>query len=594
MTTEPANQEILQRFLAIETRPELAALIGVSDRELCHVLYGRKERSKYRTFEIPKKRGGTRSISAPPARLKNLQARLAELLYDVSRPRGCVHGFARGRSIVTNAEKHCGKRYVLNLDLKDFFPTIHLGRVAGVFRNPPFKLPAPVATVIGQIACKSTGQLPQGAPTSPVISNLVCGPLDTALQRLAQANGCFYSRYVDDLSFSTNRNPFPDDLGRVHADGTLTPGAPLAETISNQGFEINSEKVWLRSRSEHQEVTGLTVNEFPNVNRRSIKQTRAILHNWDITSLPEAAQVFSRKYSPGRNADEEAFRRFVHGRLSFIRMVRGKDDPVYRRLATKLAFIEEKHPPDSGGAGPSPMRGLPTGAVVWQRVYERLRKHLYVLHVSRSSTADFSADAFGTAFAYDRDELATAGHNLDVGDIRAEDLSRPGDLIAPMSVKLRNDPLGLDCGLVRLPPNPSRTWPGQIPTQERIPEVGEEVAAIGYPRVGLRQTEPVFYPGVVSSLVRNLGNDVQFIQVSFRHEPGLSGAPLVDKRGYVLGIVVENVEQKAEPREDAERNQVEQPRGSVEHSQVMPIGYLHRLRHDEWKGIGFKQALEGL
>ena len=580
---------IRQRFLALGSRAELAAVIGVSDRHLCHVLYGSRERSKYRTFEIPKKKGGTRTISAPPSRLGSLQSKLAEVLYSVFEPRECAHGFARGRSIVSNAAKHCGRNYVLNIDLKDFFPGIHLGRVRGIFEKPPFGLPSAVAKVIGQIACDDAGRLPQGSPLSPIISNMVCGALDTALQRCAQRNACFYTRYVDDLTFSTDRSSMPEDLGSVGSDGTFcVEGSRLESLIEEQGFKVNPEKVWLRSRREHQEVTGLTVNEFPNVTRRLVRQTRAILHNWDTSSLAEAAETFSKKYTPGQPADEEAFRCFVQGRLSFIRMVRGKDDPVYRRLATKHAFIEERLPPDPGGAGPSPLRGLSEDAVGWQRVYDRLRKHIFRLQLIPSSSSDSQARyAGGTAFAYGKAlQLATAGHNLDGQNVEVFDIWQlPEDPIIPGSAKWQCHPDGLDCGLIKLKPSVRLKWRGQIPTQERIPEVGEEVAAIGYPPVARRQTAPILYTGVVAALARGYDEKTQFIQVSFRQDPGLSGSPLIDRRGFVLGIVIENTSQPGVAGADQERAEGKGSGKTVQHGQVLPIGYLHRLRKDPWKVI---------
>ncbi len=455
----------------------------------------------------------------------------------------------------------------MNIDLEDFFPTIHLGRVRGVFTSPPFNMPPAIATVIGQIACDTDGKLPQGAPTSPIVSNLVCGPLDTSLQRLAQSNGSFYPRYADDMSFSTNRSKFPDDLGHRLPGGTFSVGPHLRSLIVSHGFRINFHKVWLRTSAEHQEVTGLTVNEFPNITRRVIRQTRAILHNWDTTSLGQAAQVFSQKCTSGQPTGEDAFKRFVHGRLSFIGMVRGPDDPVYRRLATKLAFIEKRTPPDSGGAGPAPLRGGQATTSGWQRVYDRLREHLYLLQLDHAQSDEFAADQLGTAFGYERDLLITAGHNLDGFDVRAMDHSLPENGITPIKVKFLNEPHGVDCGLITLPPNSRRGWPGQIPTQERIPQVGEEVATIGYP------------PRCpAAALVRSLRGDVQFIQVNFRQDPGLSGSPLVDKRGYVLGIVVENALQKPKRTGIDE----EASSASTEHGQVLPLGYVHRLRQIDW------------
>jgi RNA-directed DNA polymerase len=171
----------LERLQQATSLEDLAFLLNYTPKGLAFVLYKIDRHRKYRTFEIPKAGGGKRKIQAPDDQLKLLQRRLADLLMnclgevEAQNPdrRRVSHAFHKGRSIVTNASAHCRRRYVLNLDLKDFFGTINFGRVRGFFiadRN--FKLSESVATIIAQIACHENA-LPQGAPCSPVISNLI-------------------------------------------------------------------------------------------------------------------------------------------------------------------------------------------------------------------------------------------------------------------------------------------------------------------------------------------------------------------------------------------------------------------------------------
>ena len=123
-----------------------------------------------------------------------------------------AHGFKRNRSIITNAKQHRNRRHVFNVDLEDFFPSINFGRVRGYFiRDSSFALDKDVATVIAQIACHENA-LPQGSPCSPVISNLIAHVLDMHLVNLASMVGCTYSRYADDLTFSTNKESFPPEI----------------------------------------------------------------------------------------------------------------------------------------------------------------------------------------------------------------------------------------------------------------------------------------------------------------------------------------------------------------------------------------------
>ena len=160
-----------------------------------------------------------------------LQDCVDEINIDNKRKNRTAHGFKRKRSIITNARQHRRRRWVFNLDLEDFFPSINFGRVRGfLLKNRDFELHAAVATVIAQIACYENS-LPQGSPCSPVISNLIGHLLDMRLVRLASESGCTYSRYADDLTFSTNKKDFPEDI----AVPSGTEGSCLAFVASGRG-----------------------------------------------------------------------------------------------------------------------------------------------------------------------------------------------------------------------------------------------------------------------------------------------------------------------------------------------------------------------
>ena len=217
---------------AAKSLRDLASLLGFKPKAISYILYQQPPAIKYRIFQIPKRNGGQRTIEAPIDSLKLLQSRLSGLLQDcldevnVARQRKdrVAHGFKRRRSIVTNAQKHRNRRWVFNLDLEDFFPSINFGRVRGfLLKNRDFELHEDVATIIAQIACNKNS-LPQGSPCSPVISNLVAHLLDMRLVKLASRAGCTYSRYADDLTFSTNKREFPPDIA------VLRPLRPWALT----------------------------------------------------------------------------------------------------------------------------------------------------------------------------------------------------------------------------------------------------------------------------------------------------------------------------------------------------------------------------
>ena len=207
----------LAALKAATSLSDVAKLLGFKPKAVSYLLYKKPAATKYKTFQIPKRNGGQRTIQAPTAALKLLQRKLSVLLQDCvdkinkakHRKDRIAHGFKRKRSIFTNAREHGHRRWVFNLDLEDFLPTINFGRVRGLFiKNRDFGLRENVATVIAQIACHENS-LPQGSPCSPVISNLVGHLLDMRLVRLAFDARCMYSRYADDLTFSTNQGEFP-------------------------------------------------------------------------------------------------------------------------------------------------------------------------------------------------------------------------------------------------------------------------------------------------------------------------------------------------------------------------------------------------
>ncbi len=293
-------------------------------------------------FTIPKKSGGTREISAPASPIKIIQSKLKQVLETVYKPKPATHGFVAGRSIISNARLHKKRRYVLNIDLENYFPTIHFGRVRGMFMGNPYNLNNEVATILAQICCHQ-GVLPQGAPTSPIISNMICARLDAKLQQLAKEHQCTYSRYADDITFSTNRSKFPSALAHLSDIGQAEIGDELSSVIHDNGFQVNLKKTRLQVRQQRQEVTGLTVNRYPNVQRRYIKQVRGILHAWKKYGLDSTAQRYFENHAGYKYSDPEKYRppfpKIILGKIEFIGMVKGKNSSVYRELLRKFAYL---------------------------------------------------------------------------------------------------------------------------------------------------------------------------------------------------------------------------------------------------------------
>jgi len=268
----------LSGLKAAESLADVAALLRFKPKALSYLLYVLPSTGKYRTFEIPKRSGGKRTIRAPAEKLKVLQRNLAELLQDCvdelalekKRRDDASHGFTRNRSIISNAARHRRRRWVFNIDLADFFPSINFGRVRGYFiRSRDFELSPRVATILAQVACFE-GSLPQGSPCSPVIANLIAHILDIRLIQLAQEVGCTYTRYADDLTFSTSKKAFPSKIAfREMLDASDShswlPGEEVTGIIERSGFKINEKKTHMMYRSSRQNVTGLVVNKKVNV-----------------------------------------------------------------------------------------------------------------------------------------------------------------------------------------------------------------------------------------------------------------------------------------------------------------------------------------
>lgn len=332
----------------LQSADDVAQYLGVPLGKLLWTLYRAPDDVRYRHFEIPKRSGGMRNIHAPIGLVRDLQDRLHVDLKQLYRAHPNAHGFIDGRSVASNAAVHAASRWVLNIDLEDFFPTINFGRIRGLLMRPPFELGLAAAAVCAQIVTHRNG-LPQGAPTSPVLSNFIAATLDRRLLRLARDHKLNYSRYADDITFSTDLPQFPPSIAvheQIEGGGfRVAAGDALEQTIRACGFSINDKKVRIQGRGVHQSVTGLCVNARVNIERRRIRRIRAMLHAWQKFGLAKAAAEHLNRYrSPGRRYLHEnpgaAFRNIVYGHLSFVKMVRGPADPVYLKLCAKVLDLD--------------------------------------------------------------------------------------------------------------------------------------------------------------------------------------------------------------------------------------------------------------
>lgn len=279
-----------QSRLAQQNLPELsdsqslATAMGITVNELRFLCF-QKEVSRinhYRRFSLAKKSGGERLISAPMPRLKRAQYWILDNILNRVALHDAAHGFVAGRSILSNAQAHVNQAIVINLDMENFFPTVSYRRVKGLFRQLGYA--EQLATELALLSTEPEVQqamldgeswfvqqgeryLPQGAPTSPAISNIVCRRLDSRLQGMAKKLGFIYTRYADDMTFSS-------------ADKSANVQQLLwrcKQIVQDEGFRIHPDKTRVMRKPQKQEVTGIVVNEKPSLDRRTLKRFRALL-----------------------------------------------------------------------------------------------------------------------------------------------------------------------------------------------------------------------------------------------------------------------------------------------------------------------------
>lgn len=312
-------EELAKRGLPLLGSPaDVARALGLSVSRLRWLAFHAEapSRTHYVYFEVPKRTGGMRLLSAPHDDLKKAQHWILEHVLAKLPVTEAAHGFVPGRSVVSNARAHVGRDVIVNCDLKDFFPSITLGRVRGVFEAIGYS-PA-VATVLallcteaprtrvsheGKVFWVAVGArgLPQGAPTSPALSNQIARKLDQRLLGLGAKMGWAYTRYADDLSFSAA-------AGQREKIGYLL--ARIRHIAEDEGFAMNPKKTRVQRAAGRQEVTGVVVNDKLSLPREELRKLRAIVDGARKTGL--AAQ---------NREGREDFEAWLRGKIAYVSMV---------------------------------------------------------------------------------------------------------------------------------------------------------------------------------------------------------------------------------------------------------------------------------
>ncbi len=332
-TQSDVNRLKAQNLPILNNAEDIALAMKISIGELRFLSFSRKNSkiSHYKRFQMAKKSGGYRLISAPMPKLKKAQHWILEELLNKVTVHQNAHGCVLGKSIKTNATPHIGKDVVINQDFKNFFPSVTYNRIKGVFMSLGYS--NQVATIfsllcsepkildvslLGENYYAQRGErfLPQGAPCSPAITNILCKKMDYRLTGLAKKYGFTYTRYVDDITFSGNNSDF----------SKITPLLKYSRYIvSSENFVLHPEKLRVMKRNARQEVTGVVVNEKANISKNSLKRFRSLLYQIEKDGIE------GKFWTKGGNVLAQ-----IDGYANFIFQIDSEKGAVYKKRVNAI------------------------------------------------------------------------------------------------------------------------------------------------------------------------------------------------------------------------------------------------------------------
>lgn len=530
ITLKASDVELVNKFKKMKNFDDVCETLEVTQKHLHYILFDQK--NKYSSFSIPKKNGGIRNIAAPRNNLKILQQKLTYIISLIYKPTHNIHGYVKERNIVSNAKRHLNKNFVLNFDLHDFFNSINLGRIRGLLQNF-FKIGSNAATVIANICCYNN-TLPQGAPTSPILSNMICFLLDKQMQQLAKQHSCIYTRYADDLTFSTVSDYFPRKIAYQKDDTTIL-GDRVIQIVENNGFKINPSKTRLTKKTQHMEVTGVTVNERLNVKRNYIKKIRAILRSLEINNLDESQKIFESKYQFRKSKRTEVphISNVLKGMINYVGMVKGFDDLIFKKLALRYNKVVGH---DSFHINNTDFTSM------WE-------SNVWVVEVGMEDETGFYCEDQGTGFFLKDVGFVTNSHvvrkfdgeifnSIQVHKSRYSKEKRTATIliddkdrdIAILKVDEYNNNVGFDYNFSH--------------------DIGQNILLIGYPNHGdgnsqyrysgqIVQHRTHFMPDKFNEKTKEMGVKQERTVISSRIVIGNSGGPVVNMQNEVIGIATQ-------------------------------------------------------
>lgn len=328
----------MNNFLDIKSRSDLCNFLGITDKALRFYCYAKTSRI-YKIGLIPKKSGELRTIYKPIKGLHLVQRKLKEEFDKLIYEDNFAYAFYKGKNIAQGASNHKKSKIVISFDLKDFFESIHIGRIIGLLEHKPFNFPNHVAVLIAQLVTADK-KLIQGSCCSPVLSNMIFYNVDKEIRNYIKGKRIKYSRYADDLTFSFSTTEYINLF--LKNDNTASNDFKLL--IRKNGFQINDNKTHIRVAGLRQLVTGLVVNDIVNLKKDYRKNIKGFLHSLEKYGVDKTFDVFCKINGCEKNDKNKKFMlESYKGKINYLGMIRGKNNTEYIKYANTLnEFLTNK------------------------------------------------------------------------------------------------------------------------------------------------------------------------------------------------------------------------------------------------------------
>ena len=480
--------------------------------------HGKDYNYEYKKFTISKSNGQKRTIYAPSPRLMELQKIISYFLNGLYKPRQCVHGFIKGRSIVTNAKQHIKNHSVLKIDIEKFFESITTSRIKGLLLA--LGLEDGLAQAITTI-CTMNNILPTGSPASPVLANMICHRLDKELARLSKIHKITYTRYGDDMTFSGYGKHFFNSILRSDSNGGYIISEQLKKIIKDNGFSINERKTGFFGKDKSHYITGIKVNKKLKLARAYYKNLEAILHMVERYGHEDTAKRFYENIAPKRYSNRVDyaldFRQFILGKISYIGMIQGADSKSYK------AYMK-----------------------IFDKLFNEIGKIEECVYVMEwiiddpllQGLSDFCGQ--GTCFSLDGVGLVTAAHVLPCDDtikylknrnILSIKRANDGQVTTLSTDNIMCRIPDIDIAVIKFNNNDSKKL---LYNSDYVHSTAKNVKLIGFPSYRNGDSVTITHSTIIS---QSRSNGIRKIEVKDGIVGGMSGGPVLDMDDKVVGVI---------------------------------------------------------